>query len=32
VIQIYQKVAAGMKDDGDGAKIASAIRGFADLV
>jgi chaperonin cofactor prefoldin len=32
VIQTYQKIAAGMKDDGDGAKIASAIRGFADLV
>jgi uncharacterized phage infection (PIP) family protein YhgE len=32
VIQTYQKIAAGMKDNGDGAKIASAIRGFADLV
>jgi chaperonin cofactor prefoldin len=31
-IQAYQKIAAGMKDNGDGAKIASAIRGFADLV
>ncbi len=31
-IQVYQKIAAGMKDNGDGAKIASAIRGFADLV
>jgi chaperonin cofactor prefoldin len=32
VIQAYQKIAAGMKDNGEGAKIASAIRGFADLV